>query len=179
MEEEREEAVLEERWLPIPDYEGWYEASDFGRIRNVRDRMNTFVGKILKQSISSFGYMRVGLSKKGVTTNHLVHRLVMAAFVGQCPDGKEVNHKDCDKTNNIPDNLEYVTSSENQLHAFTFGRRSNQGENNPFSKLIEENVREIKKALGKEPQKSIAVRFNVSRRTIGYIANGKAWTHVK
>ena len=49
------------------------------------------------------------------------HKLVTRAFLGECPDGMEVNHIDGDKTNNRLDNLEYVTHSRNMVHAFESG----------------------------------------------------------
>jgi hypothetical protein len=52
----------------------------------------------------------VNLSKR----QKLVHRLVAEAFIGPCPTGKQVNHKDGVKANNNLENLEYVTPREKQ-----------------------------------------------------------------
>lgn len=51
----------------------------------------------------------------------LIHVLVTVAFLGDCPNGKEVNHKNGDKSDNRLTNLEYVTHSENMKHAFASG----------------------------------------------------------
>ena len=44
------------------------------------------------------------------------HRIVVEAFIGKIPKGKEINHKNLDKQCNNIDNLEIVTRSENALH---------------------------------------------------------------
>ena len=174
MEERREE-----EWKQIPDYEGFYEASDFGRVRSVIDRRNTFAGKILKPSISNSGYTCVGLSKNGNKRSFLVHRLIIATFIGCCPNGKQVNHKDGDKTNSRLENLEYVTPHENKLHAFATGLESNKGENHSQSKLTKEDIYEIRRCIGEETRLELAERFNVTRTHIGLIVRGKTWTHLK
>ena len=43
-----------------------------------------------------------------------MHSLVAAAFLGECPSGHEITHKDGDYTHNELTNLEYVTRRENQ-----------------------------------------------------------------
>ncbi len=71
--------------------------------------------RLLKTSLRS-GYRFVGLCKQGVATIYAVHRLVMEAFVGPCPAGKEVNHKNGIRSDPRLVNLEYVTHSENLLY---------------------------------------------------------------
>jgi hypothetical protein len=79
------------------------------------------LGRKLKQQITHDGYLRVELHHKGAAKKHSVHRLVASAFVPN-PEGKpQVNHKDGNKTNNTHSNLEWVTQSENQLHAYKIG----------------------------------------------------------
>lgn len=52
---------------------------------------------------------------------YLLHRLVAAAFLGKRPQGKIVHHKDHHKRNNKPENLTYVTPSENTRMAYADG----------------------------------------------------------
>ena len=177
-EKKEEEMYKDERWLPVVGYEGWYDVSDFGRVKRVRAACGTQAGRILKPSITQ-GYEHVDLHKKGKDKTMRVHKLVAVAFIGTCPDGVEVNHIDGDKTNNCLNNLEYVTPSENRRHAFRIGLQSFRGENNNSSKLTEENVHEIRKVYGKEPLESIATRFGVSQQTIGDIINGRSWASLK
>lgn len=66
----------------------------------------------------SHGYDRVSLSIAGRKTRRPVHRIVLEAFIGPCPSGYEVNHKDGNKKNNHIDNLEYVSRQDNVKHAW-------------------------------------------------------------
>jgi len=177
----RNEPIQDERWLPVVGYEGIYDVSDHGRVRRMRPGPSTYIGKILSLRHNGPGYTIVGLCRDGSPRAHKLHRLVAAAFLGVCPDGKEVNHKDGIKAHNAATNLEYITRSENMLHAFRNGLKAVlHGEAIGNAKLTEENVHEIRRRLlAKESQTSIGRRFNVSRQTIGYIATGTTWAWLK
>ena len=60
-----EEMYKDERWLPIPDYEGWYDISDFGRVKRVMAACGAQVGRILKSPASGTGYYIANLYKHG------------------------------------------------------------------------------------------------------------------
>jgi len=169
-----------EKWESIIEYDGWYEISDFGRVKRIKKGPGSTVGRILKTFLSKPGYCRVCLCKDTKRRYKNVHRLVMAAFVGPCPEGKQVNHIDGDKENNHIENLEYVTQSENIRHSFAIGTRSQRGEKNTQSSLTEDNVHEIRHlSLCGLTQKSIASRFNVTRTAISSIMTGKTWAYLK
>ena len=103
-----------ETWKEIEGFNGRYEVSNFGNVRNSK-------GKILKQSISRNGYKRISLFKNGYKFM-LVHRLVAIAFVDN-PESKPcVNHIDNDRANNFAENLEWVTHKENMMWASSQGR---------------------------------------------------------
>jgi hypothetical protein len=106
-----------EIWKDIKDYEGYYQVSSEGRIRNIT------TGHILKGDTNNLGYKRVWLYAP-VTKRIFVHRLVALAFCDNWSEEKVVNHKDGNKQNNTASNLEWVTRSENDLHAFRLGLRS-------------------------------------------------------
>ena len=97
-----------ERWAPVNGYEN-YEVSDSGNIRN------KYTDKILSSKYDR-GYERVTLYNKGTRNMKQVHRLVAEAFINNPENKREVNHKDGNKENNNVENLEWVTSSENQIH---------------------------------------------------------------
>lgn len=105
---------LEEVWRDISGYEGLYQVSNFGNVRNTK-------GKILKQTNGNSGYKRVFLFKDRYKP-FFVHRLVAMAFI-ENPENKPcVNHIDNDRTNNMFDNLEWVTYKENMQWASKQGR---------------------------------------------------------
>ena len=99
----------EEIWKSVPGTE--FEASSWGRLR-----------KIITPYAHSKGYLQVKVGFGRESKNFYVHRMVAAAFHGVCPNGLEVNHRDLDKHNNRPENLEYTTHQENQQHMTDAGR---------------------------------------------------------
>lgn len=94
-----------------------------------------------------------------------------------------MNHRDADKTNNRATNLEYVTSSENQVHSFQHGRQDCRGENNGQAKLTESDVREIKRILRsrkiEQSYEAIGKQFGVSGANIRAIDRGRSWKHIE
>ena len=106
-----------EQWKEVNGYEGLYEVSDQGNVRNTR------IGKILKPGKNKkTGYLYVNLCKNNKRKNFYIHRLVAQAFIPN-PDNKPtVNHINEDKTDNSVENLEWATMSEQQRHG-TRGER--------------------------------------------------------
>ena len=96
-----------EEWKEIPGYEGLYEVSNMGNVRNVRRN------KLLRLSKTNNRYIRVSLCKNGIKTGLTVHRLVTEAFLPNPDNLPEVNHKDEDKTNNRVENLEWCDHKYN------------------------------------------------------------------
>lgn len=123
---------MTEQWKPIPGYEGLYEASSLGRIRsspgkttsNARYDLRRWKSRILKEKSPLCKIRqdkRVSLWKDGVQKDHLVSRLVAAAWIG-VPDGNmTVNHINGNWRDNRPDNLEWATLSENIKDGFRNG----------------------------------------------------------
>lgn len=113
-----------ERWLPVPGYAGFYEVSDFGRVRSVSrlvpvgSALQLRVGRALRLSRSNSGYFCAGLWRDGKVSNVFVHRLVLMAFEPRDDaDTLQGNHLDGDKSNNSRSNLEWATPSGNRLHS--------------------------------------------------------------
>lgn len=179
--------MMEEQWKDIPDYEGYYQVSDMGRVRCVdrtviyKDgRVCYFKSKIMKQGTNLKGYKKVYFSKDCIQTSHQVHVLVMLAFVGVRPDPKiQVNHIDCDKSNNALANLEYCTQSHNQLHAFANGLISRKGEKGSRAKFKNSDIYEIcfERMNGKSAS-LIAVERKVDAATIHKILKGVTYKGV-
>ncbi|MAF25364.1 hypothetical protein CL634_07295 [bacterium] len=117
---------MQERWKVVPSYSD-YAVSNFGRVKRITpaNSSKSYVGRILKPYITEKGYIKASISLgKSKRVYRRVHRLVLEAFVGPCPEGLEVNHKDGNKGNNHLTNLEYVSSRENKHHAYLIGLHS-------------------------------------------------------
>lgn len=105
-----------EEWRPVVGYEGRYEVSNLGRVRTVprQGRRKFIPGKPRKLSELSTGYLNVQLCDGSSVKNHLVHRLVLSAFVGPCPNGMMACHGDGNRKNNHVSNLRWDTATANQ-----------------------------------------------------------------
>jgi len=114
--------VCWEQWKDIPDYEGFYQASDLGRIKSLNRTMScmgkySFLseGRIRKVRLGRDGYLKVNLSIDGKTQTLKIHQLVAMAFLNHVPCGYKlvINHKNFIKIDNQLSNLEVVTQREN------------------------------------------------------------------
>lgn len=165
---------MEEQWKDIAGYEGLYQVSNLGRVRSL-DREDSGgrkrKGRVLRAG-NVCGYPFVNLSKNGQQHVVRVHRLVAEAFLGPCPEGLSVNHKDCDKANNRADNLEYITHSENIRHA---------AENGLLGKLTREQVQAIRYIYQRNrrfPVDLVANKFGVSEAVIKSVVGARAYTWI-
>lgn len=116
---EKSTGITKEYWIPV--LQGAYAVSNLARVRRQLPGRRTYPGKVLTQIKLAIGYYSVCPVINGKNKTTLVHHLVARAFLGKCPIGKEVNHKDGNKLNNVPSNLEYVTHKENSYHALNSG----------------------------------------------------------
>lgn len=111
------EELRNEEWRDVVGYEGIYSVSNLGRLRRDAGGVGAKAGRILRTSPDSRGYLSTMLYLKGKGKSRAVHKLVAMAFLGECPEGFQVNHKEQPKTNNRVSNLEYLTQMENMQHA--------------------------------------------------------------
>lgn len=126
---------MKEIWKDIIGYEGIYQISSFGRVKSLDreeyvpgfSRRRIRKGRILAQVKNHGGYMLVHLSRDGATRKISVHRLVAKMFIPNPDEKTTVNHIDGDKTNNMSNNLEWATMSENVSHAFRTGLKKPTG----------------------------------------------------
>ncbi len=172
---------MNEIWKDIAGYEGFYQVSNFGRVKSLfRFRHCGHPGakphllpeKLLTPRKEKKGYLSVGLCKNSILTFKKIPN----------PDNKtETNHKDRDKTNNHVSNLEWSTTLENVRHAeLNGGRNQNKGIMNPKSKLRESDIVNIRNRAAKgETTTKIASDYGVDKSNICYIIKRKTWKHVK
>jgi len=179
----KENKYLEERWLPIPGYEGLYEVSDFGRVRSLdrktphpRARSGYYVrkGKIMKQTGTAERYKKVGLYKDKVGTDYMVHQLVMLAFKGPPPEGFLVRHYNDIGTDNRLVNLRYGTQRQNVQDAIRNGRLKGR---RTMTSLDDVNRIDfmLQQGIGYE---RIDRTYNVSFKTVENIDKGRTWARV-
>lgn len=172
---------VEFRLLP-----GWplYAVTDSGEVWSAKARGSKF-GRIdshwtkRKLSRNSRGYPCLPLSSVGHRPRKgLVHRLVLLAFVGPCPPGKESCHNNGDRTDNRLTNLRYDTAKNNQADRAAHGTKL-LGELAPSAKLTTEQVLDIRRrvALG-ERQVDIANDYEIRDSSVSRIASGKRWSHL-
>lgn len=118
---------MKEIWKEIPGFEGYYEASNQGRVRSIERVVRSGRGykivkpTILKPSIDEWGYEKVCLRKKGKSFSRKVNRIIAQTFIPNPNDYPQVNHIDGVKQNNNVDNLEWCTCSHNMLHCHANG----------------------------------------------------------
>lgn len=110
-----------ELWLPVVGYEGLYDVSNLGRVRGL-DRFRSdgipCKGRILRPGPQRKGYLTVALcDAAGRPRSARVHQLVLAAFVGPCPVGMDVLHRNDIPGDNRLANLYYGTPSQNAQEA--------------------------------------------------------------
>jgi hypothetical protein len=182
---------MEEIWKPVPEYNGNYEASNLGRIRSSKTK------KILRQANHRQGYKLVRLYKNGKGTTKTVHRIIASAFIENPENLTEVNHKDENKSNNSAENLEWCSRIYNANYGTGIERRNaivkagilegriktrkgisiNAGENNPNSKLSDEDVKYIRKHYKKNDKEfggvPLSEKFGVTKYYIYRIVSGK------
>lgn len=116
---------MEEVWYPIPDYEGLYELSNLLRIKSLEQKVIASDGKeyVFKERImkiyvpTSNDYAAISLIKNGEYRRIKVHRLIAKQFVPNPENKEQINHKNGNKRDYRIENLEWVTKSENAIHA--------------------------------------------------------------
>lgn len=124
---------MEEVWKDVVDFEGFYKVSNLGNVKRMNRAIHknnnviqNFPEKIISTHKHRNGYYSVHLTKGLDKFRISLHRLVAIAFLKKVPNKFEVNHIDCDKSNNKLTNLEWVNRRENQSYAFKFKQKTSK-----------------------------------------------------
>lgn len=158
----------EEQWRESPEFPN-YEVSTLGRVRNIR--WDGTRGRILKPYKYNYYYIKISANRKYY--NRCVHKLVAEAFLGERPEGYEINHINGDRYNNRLDNLEYVSRAENVSHAQDLQLYSRKTR----TRLSKEDVADVRTAYasGEVSQPQLAKKYDVCLRTISDIIRNVTW----
>lgn len=191
-----------EVWRSVVGYEGLYDVSSAGRVRNAR------TGYVRVPVPVTHGYYGLNLTRgsRASRTQVRIHVLVATAFIGPRPTPMHgVNHIDGIKTNNRPSNLEWATPAENNAHAGRMGLKPRgdahparlhpenlargeqngaytkpesrrRGALNGRAKISEVAATEIRAST--EKTRILAARYGVDHQAIYRIRSGQTWKHL-
>ena len=153
-----------EEWRPVLGYEDHYQVSSEGNVA----RIAVSGARTVKKLTVHRGYLVVALWKENSGKTHRVHRLVAQAFI-EGDHSLSINHKDGNKQNNRPENLEWVSLAENTRHQWDTGLANPSGCYRPEKVPLEQRAEICRRVLAGERQKDIASDYGCSRPLISWI----------
>jgi hypothetical protein len=179
-----------EQWLAVVGWDGFYEVSNLGRVRSLdriipvpnrwgRISQKPHRGRVVRISrVQGAQYQKIVLWRSGKQSTKLVHRLVLEAFVGPCPEGMEGCHGPGGQTDNRLVNLSWDTRAKNNGADKCRDGRCGCGGRRPAARLTEAAAKEIRRRLlaGETPA-PLAREFGVSWSAVGKIGAGVTWRH--
>lgn len=159
---------MREIWKDIDGYNGKYQVSSNGRVRNTGYQITKKNGspytvrrRIMKLVVSGAGYLAVTLSDSGIYKRKYVHRLVASAFIPNPHFKKEVNHINGIKSDNRVENLEWASPSENIAHAYKSGLiKRPSGKNAYFKKPVIDTSTGEMYDTAKQAAKAMGMKYN-------------------
>lgn len=167
--------MYKEIWLEIVGFEGRYEVSNLGRVRNMVN------GRVRSLQQDKNGYWRITLkdldSKK---RSKLVHRLMATTFIPNPKNYPILNHIDGDSSNCLLNNLEWCNHSHNIQHAYDLGLRVGAftgvlGKDNPSSKKVNQYDLEGNFVRGWDCVGDVTRELNYSQGNISSVARGERY----
>lgn len=162
-----------EIWRDVSGYEGYYQVSNYGRVRSTYNsyRKGDAEYYVMKGSLDTGGYRQVLLTSNGRPRNFKIHKLVATAFIPNPNGYKELNHIDEDKTNNHVDNLEWCTREYN----INYGKRTEKTSHKVAQYSLDgelinifPSIRSASRYMGKKYPANIAYAISNNRPRFGY-----------
>lgn len=171
---------------PIPGFPG-YEITDDGRVWSSGLRTHS-CGHWLRPHKNKYGYAQVTLYRDRERYSRHIHRLVLEAFVGPCPEGMEACHNNGDASDNRLENLRWDTRSNNHRDKIRHGTlpdmralsaRCPRGQNCPWARFTDGDIRDIRllRDLG-VPGTTLGQMYGVSKNYIYRICGRMIWRSV-
>ena len=145
----------------IPNTDNAYYATSDGRILKYEKEISLSLDR------ANNGYLQCTIKMNDEYKKYKVHRLVALAFMG---DGtkKVVNHINGCKTDNRPENLEYITHRENMQHAMTLDSYEVGREKwkRSIMKLNDEQVKSLVVDAGTMTLNQMARKYSIGQSTV-------------
>ncbi len=152
-----------EEWRGLPELE--LEVSSVGRVRAQN-------GTLLRQRVTTWGYLTVRFRIADSAVCRMVHRLMAEAFIPRPEGASVVHHVDGDRLHNVLPNLQWLTDSVHKSRHATGGRSGR-------ARLTETDVASIRKRVSEgESQSAIAKEYGMRKQTINMAVMGHTWKHV-
>ena len=166
-----------ENFVSIKGFEGRYSISISGKIKN------DITGYILNPCSLKSGYNSVKFRvDKNKYKDFYIHRLIAIHFIPNPENKKEVNHINGNRHDNRIENLEWVTKSENALHAYRIGlnySNPKKGEDWYAANVTNEIVLDIRKMYSEGYRnKDICEKYNLLKSQVSSIAKRRTWKHI-
>lgn len=114
-------------------------------------------------------YQTVSLKNESGSKSHFVHRIVAEAFIPNPEEKPFVNHIDGIKSNNVVENLEWVTRTENELHWVDKlqGYEARRGGDDELARFVARNYAEdLKKAQREEITRIVITNLNKQLKAV-------------
>lgn len=150
--------MIKEIWKKSDFGSGNYEFSNLGRVRNIKYKV------FVKGVPNSAGYLRILNTR--TKTRIFIHREIARLFLGECPKGLVVNHKDGNILNNSVENLEYISRAENMNHAITVLKKTKSTPIETIDNIVKDYKDGVKIF-------KLAKKYNCHRDTIHRILSNK------
>jgi len=169
---------MELEWKVVKAFPN-YEISNWGVVRRItKTHGSSPAGTIMKAYQNPRGYVYVRLTHNGKSWSKGLHNIVAEAFLGEKPTFKnsrtEIDHIDCDKTNNRADNLQYVSAKINKRRAIRNGLHTMMwGKPIKINKNIADEIR--KESRNGMRNCDIAKKFNVRASLVSDVICNRCW----
>ncbi len=167
---------MNEVWIDIKGYEGYYKVSNFGRIISIGRRG----GSYNKDIIMSLKGRQVTLCRDNIKVQYIISHIVYTHFVGEIPENMVVDHiVEGDFTNNRVDNLQLLTKKQNSTKARTLGRYKVGSKHGRTNVTDDVAINVINDSRNGVKRKYILSKYSITPFQYYNIIGDRFWKHLK